>query len=60
MKQQELEKDWKKTNKVLHKKELLYILEIVKTELINRYHNDLLTRHFGIDKTRKLIAPKGY
>ena len=34
--------------------------EIVKTELINRHHDDLLVGHFGINKTRELIIRKYY
>ncbi len=32
--------------------------EIVRTELISSYHDDPLNGHFGIDKTRELIARK--
>ncbi len=39
---------------------LLYMPEIVRTELINRYHDDPLAGHFEINKTRKLIAQKYY
>ncbi len=34
--------------------------EIVRTELISRHGDDPLAGHFGIDKTRKLIARKYY
>ena len=34
--------------------------EIIQTELINRYHNNPLPEHFGIDKTRELIGRKYY
>ncbi len=40
--------------------DLPYVPEIVKTELISRHHNDPLASHFGIDKTRELIAQKYY
>ncbi len=39
---------------------LLYVPEVVKTELISRQHNDPLAGHFKIDKTRELIAQKYY
>ncbi len=34
--------------------------EIVRTELISKYHDDPLAGHFGIDKRRELIARKYY
>ncbi len=34
--------------------------EIVRTKLISRHHNDPLASHFGINKTRELIARKYY
>ncbi len=43
-------------DKVLYHQGLLYVPEIVKTELISRHHDDPLAGHFGIDKTRELIA----
>ncbi len=39
---------------------LLYILKVICSELINRHHNNLFAGHFGIKKTRKLIARKYY
>ncbi len=39
---------------------LLYVPKIVTIELISKYHDDLLASHFGIDKTRELIARKYY
>ncbi len=34
--------------------------KIVRTKLISRHHDDPLAGHFGIDKTRELIAQKYY
>ncbi len=45
---------------MLHHQGQLYVSEIVKTELISRYHDNLLAGYFGIDKTRELIARKYY
>lgn len=45
---------------VLHYQNLLYNLEIIQSELINCYHNDLLADHFKINKTCELIARKYY
>ena len=45
---------------MLHHQGLPYIPEIIRTELINRHHNNPLAGHFGIEKTRELIAQKYY
>ncbi len=45
---------------MLHHQGLPYVPEIVKSELISRHHDDPLAGHFGIDKTRELIARKYY
>lgn len=34
--------------------------KIVGTKLISKYHDNLLTGHFGIHKTQKLIDQKYY
>ena len=41
---------------------MLYVLEeaFVREELLRRYYNDLLTRHFDVDKTLKLMTRKYY
>ena len=41
---------------------MLYVLEeaFVREELLRRYHNDLLTGHFDVDKTLKLMTRKYY
>ena len=55
-----LKSDYKEVDGVLHHQALLFVLEAIRTELISRYHNDLLARHFGIDKTRELVGRKYY
>ncbi len=45
---------------MLHHQGLPYVPEIVRTELISRYYDNPLASHFGIDKTRELIAQKYY
>ena len=45
---------------MLHYQGLSYIPEIIQTELISRHHDNPLVSHFGIKKTRKLIARKYY
>ena len=49
-------KGWEDTG-VLHHQGLPYVPEIIRTKLINRY---LTISHFGINRTRKLIARKYY
>ena len=45
---------------MLHHQGLPYVPEIIQTELISRHHDNLLAGHFGIKKTRKLVARKYY
>lgn len=46
--------------KVLYQKNLSYILEIIKTKIINIYYNNLLVEYFDIEKTWELVAHKYY
>ena len=52
--------DWDNINSILHYQGLLYVPEIIQIELISRHRNDPLAGHFGIKKTRELIARKYY
>ena len=45
---------------ILHHQGLPYVPEIIRTELISRYHDDSLAGHFGIEKTRELVTLKYY
>ena len=45
---------------VLHRKGLAYMLEIIRTEVINKHHNDPLAGSFKIKKTQELVARKYY
>ena len=47
---------WGNIDGVLHYQGLPYVLEIIRTELISRHHDDPLADHFGIEKTHELIA----
>ena len=47
---------WDDIDSVLHYQDLFYVPEIIQTELISKHYNDLLAGHFGIKKTRELIA----
>ena len=57
---QSVKDGWKDIDGVLHHQRLLYVLEIIRTELIIRHHNNPLAGHFGIEKIRKLVAQKYY
>ena len=56
----ELPEGWEDIKGVLQYGGLPYIPEIIRSELISRHHDDPLAGHFGIDKTRELIARKYY
>ena len=58
--EQVLPKSWEDIKQVLYYQELLYIPKVIRLKLISRYHNNPLAGHFGIEKTRKLIARKYY
>ena len=55
-----MKKRWEDVDKMLPFSGLPYVPKIICTELISRYHNDLLAGPFGIKKTRELIAQKYY
>ena len=48
---EKLEGNWEDSNGILHYQGLLYIFETIKTKLISRYYNNLLTGYFDIKKT---------
>ncbi len=58
--EQVLPESWEDIKQVLHYQGLPYVPKVIRSELISRYHNDLLAGHFGIEKTRELIAKKYY
>ncbi len=45
---------------MLYHQRLSYVPEVIRTELISKYYDDPLAGHFGIGKTRELIARKYY
>ena len=51
---------YKEINRVLHHQKLLFVPEIIQTELISWHHDNLLASYFGFDKTRELIGWKYY
>ena len=50
--------NWEDLEGILQYQGLAYVLEIIRSEVINRHHNNLLARYFGIDKTRELVSRK--
>ena len=54
--EQPVKDGWEDINSVLYHQGLLYIPEIIRTELISRYHDNPLAGYFGIDKTREFVA----
>ena len=57
---EQLVKDWQDIDGVLHYQGLSYILEIIQTEFISRYHDKPLASYFGIEKTQELFSRKYY
>ncbi len=51
---------WKSIEKVLDYQGLSYIPKIIGFELINKYQDNLLAGHFGIEKIWELITWKYY
>ena len=45
---------------VLHHQGLSFVPEAIQIKLTGRHHDDPLTKHFGINKTRELIGRKYY
>ncbi len=60
LRSEELPKGWEDIKQVLHYQGLLYVSKVIYSELISRHHNNPLASHFGIKKTRELIAKKYY
>ena len=55
-----LKNDYEEVDGVLHYQGLPFVLEAIRIELISQHYNDLLARHFGINKTRELLGRKYY
>ena len=47
-----LPEGWKDVERVLKYQGLPYVPKIIRSEVISRHHDEPLTGHFGIDKTR--------
>ncbi len=57
---QVLPEGWEDIEQVFHYQGLSYVPKVIRSELINRHHNNPLADHFDIEKTLKLIARKYY
>ena len=51
---------WSEIEGVLHYDGKPYILEILRTDLLERNHDDPLAGHFGVEKTLELLTRKYY
>ena len=51
---------WLEVKGVLHYDGKPYILETLQADLLERNHDDLLARHFGVEKTLELLTCKYY
>ncbi len=60
LRSQGLPEGWEDIKQVLHYQGLLYVPKVIRSELISRHYDDSLAGHFGIEKTRELIARKYY
>ncbi len=55
-----LPEGWEDIEQVFHYQGLPYVPKVIYSELISKHYNDPLAGHFGIEKTRELIARKYY
>ena len=60
IKEKGLKEGWEEIDRVLHRKGRPYLLEIIRTKIISRHHNDPLAGHFGVEKTRELVVQTYY
>lgn len=52
-KNKDLSKNWKNIKSIFQHQGLFYVLEIIYSKIISQYHNNLIIRHFKINKTKK-------
>lgn len=55
-----LKDKWEDVNSIYQYQKLLYLSEIIKTEIVGQLHDDLLAEYFRINKTWELVARKYY
>ena len=60
MRAEKLGRNLEDLDEILHHQGLFYVLKIIKTELINIYHNNPLPGYFGIKKIWELVTRTYY
>ena len=60
MSEKDLKKGWKEIDGVLYRKGRPYLLEIIRTKIISRHHDEPLAGHFGVEKPWEWVARKYY
>ena len=60
IRQKDLKEGWAEVDGLLYFQGLLYLPEIIRTEIISKHHDDPLAEYFGIEMTRELVAQKYY
>lgn len=55
-----LKEGYKEVKGVLYHQSLSFVSEAIRTELINRHHDDSLVAYFRIENIRELLARKYY
>ena len=60
IKAEKLVRNYKDFDRILYFQSLPYISEIIRTELMSRYHGDPLVGYFSIKKTWELVTKKYY
>ena len=56
LKSKDLPESWKNVEDILHHQGLLYVLEVIYSITLSRSHDNLLAKHFKIDKINELVA----
>ena len=57
---EQLPDNWEDIDGVLYHQGLSFVPEAIQTEIISRYHDDLLVGYFSINKTKDLVSRKYY
>lgn len=60
MKSKRLLEGLKDIGEMLYYQSFLYILKVIYSNLISKYHDNFFISYFGIEKTQELIAIKYY
>ena len=55
-----LKNDYEEVDWVFYHQKLLFVLEVIRTELISQHYDNPLAWYFGINKTKNLVSQKYY